>query len=372
MPQRLDNTSASAALPATSDARTLLSATYCYLWARLTAASALAWKNSARERGRLRSQTLPVSFRVDLSQTRTQTQTQTQTHTQLDIGGSLELFRRSGDDLIDRWDGQQLIRAAFAGNGGWVPFVARATGSVAAPAFDVCAADENAVGYLTSVVANTFMPAPAGYTRLLDEDRVLARLDARFPGIRQIRQLDVFTALIRCISAQQVNLRWAVTTRRRLAEAFGVPYSLDGETVYALDPERIASVDPAAIRALQFTTSKAVSIVATARAMVEGGLSLEDLSGLEDELVIERLVRIRGIGRWSADWVLARTLGRPTVVAGDLGVRKAVGLAYLGTPLPSEPEVRAATAHWGASAGVAQALLLHALGEGALTRAPAG
>jgi DNA-3-methyladenine glycosylase II len=317
---------------------------------------------------------LPVSFRVEFS------------HTPLDIFGSLELFRRSGDDLIDRWDGQQLMRAVYAGNATWVPFVARATGSGSAPAFDVCAADPaavacvtrvspadlDAVGYLRRVVANTFMPAPPDYAGLLDQDPVLARLDARFPGIRQIRQFDVFTALIRCISAQQVNLRWAVTTRRRLAEGFGVPHSINGEVVYALDPERIASVDPAEIRALQFTTSKAVSIVATARAMVEGGISLEDLSGLEDAAVIERLVRIRGIGRWSADWVLARTLGRPTVVAGDLGVRKAVGLAYLGTPRPSELEVRKATAHWGASAGVAQALLLHALGEGALTRAPAG
>jgi DNA-3-methyladenine glycosylase II len=301
---------------------------------------------------------LPVSFRVELS------------HTPLDISGSLELFRRSGDDLIDRWDGHQLMRAAYAGKGQWLPFMARATGSVSAPAFDVCAAD--GVGYLTRVVADTFMPAPADYARLLDQDPVLARLDAQFPGIRQIRQLDVFTALIRCISAQQVNLRWAVTTRRRLAEAFGVPYSLDGEVVYALDPERIASVDPAEIRALQFTTSKAVSIVATARAMVDGDLSLEDLSRLEDQVVIERLVKIRGIGRWSADWVLARTLGRATVVAGDLGVRKAVGLAYLGTALPSEPEVRAATAHWGPSAGVAQALLLHALGERALTPVPRG
>jgi DNA-3-methyladenine glycosylase II len=303
---------------------------------------------------------LPVSFRVEFYPA----------HSQLDICGSLELFRRSGDDLIDRWDGQQLMRAAYTGNATWVPFVARKSGSSSTPAFDVCAS-EVAVEHLRRVVADTFMPAPADYARLLGEDPLLGRLDARFPGIRQIRQLDVFTALIRCISAQQVNLRWAVTTRRRLAEAFGIAYWLDGEVVYALDPVRIASVDPAAIRALQFTTSKAVSIVVTARAMVEGGLALEDLSRLEDEQVIERLVKIRGIGRWSADWVLARTLGRPTVVAGDLGVRKAVGLAYLGTPLPSELEVRAATAHWGASAGVAQALLLHALGEGALKPAPA-
>ena len=287
-------------------------------------------------------------------------------HDQLEIGGSLQLFRRSGDDLIDRWDGQRLIRAAWAGRDRWVPFVAFASGSLDAPAFDVSVTDASAAPHVRGVVADTFMPAPADFQRLLAEDPVIARLNARFPGIRQIRQLDVFTALVRCISAQQVNLRWAVVTRRRLAEAFGRRYEVAGETVYALDPALLSVVDPAEIRALQFTTSKALSIVATARAMLEGGLWLDDLHHLADEEVIERLVRIRGIGRWSADWVLARTLGRPVVVAGDLGVRKAVGLGYLGVAMPAEGEVRVATAHWGASAGVAQALLLHALGEGAL------
>jgi DNA-3-methyladenine glycosylase II len=296
---------------------------------------------------------LPVSFCVDLA------------HDQLDIQGSLELFKRSGDDLIDRWDGERLARAAYLGNATWVPFVARA----ASKAFEVSVPKHTQVEHVRAVVANTFMAAPPDWDRLKAEDPVIRRLDQQFPGIRQIRQLDVFTALIRCISAQQVNLRWAVTTRRRLAEAFGVRHTIDGETVYALDPSRIAAVAPAEIRALQFTTSKSVSIVETARAMAEGGVSLEELERLEDDEVIQRLVRIRGIGRWSAEWVLARTLGRPRVVAGDLGVRKAVGLAYLGDPSPSEVEVRTATGHWHDSAGVAQALLLHALGEGALTPA---
>jgi DNA-3-methyladenine glycosylase II len=285
----------------------------------------------------------------------------------VDIAGSLELFRRSGDDLVDRWDGARLVRAAPARGGAWTPFTARAAQDAGDAVFDVAVPAKSAVDRVRDVVANTFMSAPPDYVRLVHEDPVIAALDGRFPGIRQIRQLDVFTALIRCISAQRVNLRWASTTRRRLAEAFGRRHEIDGHIVYALDPEQIAAVDPGQIRALQFTTSKSVSIVATARAMVDGGLEMRDLDGLDDEAVIERLVKIRGIGKWSAEWVLARTLGRPRVVAGDLGVRKAVGLAYLTTTMPSEAEVRAATAHWGESAGVAQALVLHALAEGALT-----
>ena len=80
--------------------------------------------------------------------------------------------------------------------------------------------------------------------------------------------------------------------------------------------------------------------------------------------MIGELIRLRGIGRWSAEWILARTFGRPVVVAGDLGVRKAVARAYLGAPIASETEVRRATGHWGAAATIAQALLLEGLAAG--------
>jgi DNA-3-methyladenine glycosylase II len=85
--------------------------------------------------------------------------------------------------------------------------------------------------------------------------------------------------------------------------------------------------------------------------------------------VIARLVALRGIGRWSAEWILARALGRPCVVAGDLAVRKVVARAYLGytsgVTLPDEAAIRHATAHWGAAASIAQGLLLHGYGADA-------
>ncbi|MDQ3809350.1 MAG: hypothetical protein M3336_03575 [Chloroflexota bacterium] len=280
----------------------------------------------------------------------------------LDIAASLELFRRSGDDLIDRWDGQRLLRALVTPHGTF-PFVAWPEGSIDQPAFRI-APDQPLV---RTTVAQTFVPAPPSYAQLLERDPLLRRLDQRFPGVRQIRQLDLFTALVRCISAQQVNLRWAVTTRRRLAETFGQCHHVDGQVVYSLDPHRLAEASAADIRLLQFTTSKAHFIVAVARAIASGEVSLEQLAPLPDEDVLARLMSIRGIGRWSAEWVLARTLGRAVVVAGDLGVRRAVGLAYLDTAAPTEAEVRQATGHWGECAGAAQALLLHALAEGVLT-----
>jgi DNA-3-methyladenine glycosylase II len=129
--------------------------------------------------------------------------------------------------------------------------------------------------------------------------------------------------------------------------------------VWSLDPHQLARAQVGDLRDLQFSTSKATAVIAFAQAVAAGELDLEELAGLEDEAVIGRLIAFPGIGRWTAEWLLARTLGRPRVVAGDLGVRKAVGAAYLDRRMPSEAEVRAATAHWGAAAGVAQQLLLH-------------
>src|SRR5438270_13011202 len=84
----------------------------------------------------------------------------------LDIGSSLELFRRSGDDLIDRWDGVRLVRA-MPFDGRAVAFVARTTGGIDAPSFLVGCDDTAAADAVQRVVANTFVPAPAEYAELL-------------------------------------------------------------------------------------------------------------------------------------------------------------------------------------------------------------
>ena len=94
--------------------------------------------------------------------------------------------------------------------------------------------------------------------------------------------------------------------------------------------------------------------------MSDGEIDLVKMKRLSDQEVIDQLITYRGVGRWTAEWFLVRTLGRPKVVAGDLVVRKSVGAVYFDGRLPSEEEVRAATAHWGSAGSVAQQVLLHA------------
>jgi DNA-3-methyladenine glycosylase II len=280
----------------------------------------------------------------------------------LDPRASLEMFRRSGDDLLDRWDGRTLLRT-IAIDGRTVAFATAFAGTRARPTIRVTIDDGEHAEPIRAAVRATFVPPPRHFAELRRTDPFLARLEAHYRGFRPVLQLNLLGALVRCISAQQVNLRWASETRRRLAERFGDQHTVDGASVYSLSAERLANAAPAEIRTLQFTNRKAEYIVAVAQAIACGQVSLERLAALSDAAVIDELVALRGIGLWTAEWILARTLGRPRVVAGDLGVRKAVGIAYRKGVMPSEDEVRDLTAHWRVSAAHAQALLLHALGE---------
>lgn len=271
---------------------------------------------------------------------------------------SLAFFQRAGDDGLDRWDGRTLLRTVRA-DATVVAFAATFGGTIKKPFAEL--AIEGGDTYRDQVqraVVGYFAPRPTTLGDLLMEDPVLAEIERRYPGLRQVLQPDLFTALVRCITAQQVNLQWASLTRRRLADRYGVVHHLGDYVVYHLEPARLAAATVDDLRDLQFSTRKSEYLIGAAEAIVSGALESEALATLEDDEVVARLVSVRGIGLWTAEWILARTLGRPRVVAGDLAVRKAVGLAYEAGPAPSEAEVRRLTAHWGAAASFAQLLVL--------------
>jgi DNA-3-methyladenine glycosylase II len=280
----------------------------------------------------------------------------------LDFAASLEIFRRSGDDLLDRWDGKRLVRIT-TDSAGVHPYVCQAGGDIEAPVLHVLVRDGAERDVVERAIRAAFLPLVLEFEHLCAADPLIAHLAIQHRGFRPVLQADLLTALVRCISAQQVNLKWAATVRRRLAEKFGRSHSVGEHNVYSLDPERLTALQIADIRRLQFTTRKAEYIINAARAVANGELNTANLTGLPDEEVIAKVTAIRGLGHWTAEWVLARTLGRPRVSAGDLGVRKAVGIAYFGGVMATPEEVRQATCHWGRAAGLAQGLLLHAQHE---------
>ena len=131
-----------------------------------------------------------------------------------------------------------------------------------------------------------------------------------------------FEALVISITAQQVSLQSAFAIRGRFVERFGER----GEVAYAFPTrDRVASASEDELFALGFSRRKAEYVLGLARAE----LDLDALDRLADEAIAARLVAVRGLGEWTADWYLARHLGRPHAwPAGDLALRKAVRFFY--------------------------------------------
>lgn len=284
----------------------------------------------------------------------------------LDLASSLAPLGRAGDDLIDRFDGKVLLRTERLGPAhSPIPYAADVTDAPDRPELMVHVSSDHAdlLPDLARAVAVTLLTDRAALADLAAIDGPVAGLVRRYPGIVPVLYRDPLTALIRSISAQQVNLRWAATIRARLAQRYGTRHAIGGSEVWTLHPEPLADARLEDLRGLQLTTAKSQSVIAVARAGQAGELRLADLDALSDEELIAHLTGLRGIGRWSAEWFLARTLGRPRVVAGDLGVRKAIGRLYGMAVMPTEDEVRRASAHWGAAASHAQALALHDLAQ---------
>jgi DNA-3-methyladenine glycosylase II len=166
------------------------------------------------------------------------------------------------------------------------------------------------------------------------DDAILAGLVERLRGFRPPLAPDPFEMLVGAISAQQISLRAAFAVRNRFVERFGVR----GELAYAFPtPGRVAEVSADELRALGFSLRKAAYVLGLARADLDYGA----LAALPDEEVKATLVELPGIGDWTADWFLARHLGRPQAwPAGDLALRKVVSAFYGdGRPLTTE-EVR--------------------------------
>jgi DNA-3-methyladenine glycosylase II len=166
-------------------------------------------------------------------------------------------------------------------------------------------------------------------------DPVLRSITSKLAGFRPSLNPRPFEALVVAITTQQISLRAAAAIRGRFVQRYGVEHDVAWEFPAR---EVVARADPRDFPALGFSQRKAEYVIGLARS----DLDLDALAALPDEDVIATLTAVPGLGRWTADWFLARHLARPHAwPAGDLGVRKAVSTFYADGRSLSIPEVRA-------------------------------
>ncbi len=170
------------------------------------------------------------------------------------------------------------------------------------------------------------------FYRLAEKDPVMAGLTTRFYGLHSPQAASVFEALALGIVGQQIATSVARNIRARIIEAYGQRVTVDGEVHLAFpEPGVLAAAALEDLRELKLSWRKAEYIKGIASAAQSGELDRECLNALDDEEVVGRLVRLRGVGRWTAQWLLVRGLGRPNALPlGDLALRRVVSRLYFG------------------------------------------
>jgi 3-methyladenine DNA glycosylase/8-oxoguanine DNA glycosylase len=178
--------------------------------------------------------------------------------------------------------------------------------------------------------------------------RHLASRDARLrPIIEKVGpvrlKLDAskttFEALAESIVYQQLTGKAAATIHGRVLALF------PGERAR---PDAVLTIGDDALRGAGLSRGKILAVRDLASKVLDGSLpTVKGMAGMTDEAIVEQLVKVRGIGRWSAEMLLIFRLGRPDVLpVHDYGVRLGLKLAYRKRTMPTPAELARAGEKW--------------------------
>lgn len=229
------------------------------------------------------------------------------------------VLRRVAANDMDRWDGATYRRVLVL-DGAPVAVEVTQTAPAHAPALSVRTGGARLSARRRQQLVDAFERilglhlALAPVYRMAANDSRLHGLIAPFLGFKPPRLPSVFEALVNGIACQQVSLAAGLHLLNRLCRTYGAAV---GEHHAFPGPADLAGLTPQMLRALGFSIRKATTVLDIARAVREGRLDLAGLSSLDDAAALERLLGLKGIGRWTAQYVLLRGLGRLDVFPGD-------------------------------------------------------
>lgn len=245
---------------------------------------------------------------------------------------NMKYLSRSSNECLSRIDHQQLYKA--------IPL---ASGAIAVVEISAEGSEALGVRFLggTAPSSKQDREEVARYVRdwfdldsdlrpfyeMAKGDALLRGTVASFYGLRNIGIPDLFEALAWGIIGQQINLAFAYTLKRRLVERFGRSVDCEGERYWVFPSARdIAGLTAADLEGVRMTRKKSEYLLGTAQWIASGELTKEGLQALGGVKEAEkRLVGIRGIGPWTANYVLMRCLRMPDAFpVDDVGLHNAV------------------------------------------------
>ena len=279
-------------------------------------------------------------------------------------------LRRRERNLIDRWDGatyrrvvvvegcatELAIRQSDSKRDSKVLVVATPPPRTAAQRRQLRAIVDRLLGLQIDLT---------DWYRIAEADDRLGDLARRFQGMKPPRFATVFEAVVNGFACQQLSLEVGLELLNRLARISGARFDEGSGPSYAFPTAAdLLRLPVGAYRAIGYSGQKTKAIRQLAVAAV-GGLALDSLVDLEDAAVRERLLNLHGVGRWTAEYVLLRGLGRLDTFPGDdVGARKRLA-KWLGRSVQLDyAAVAKAVERWQPYAGLVYFhLLLHGLSE---------
>lgn len=245
---------------------------------------------------------------------------------------------RRPDNLMDRWDGHAYHRILVldgapvevavtqSGSREWPRLTIILNGNVAGPGIEplVTLSLERLLGINIDL---------REFYRFAESNVDLKNLAAQFCGSKPPRFPTYFETLANAIACQQLSLTVGIRLLNRLSRAYGSSLQTKEGVFHAFPrPEDLVDVDVEELRSIGFSYQKAHYLLDLARSITDRQLDLSEIELLEDRAAIEQLSRIKGVGRWTAEYFLLRGLGRTHIFPGDdVGARNNVQ-RWLGLP----------------------------------------
>jgi 3-methyladenine DNA glycosylase/8-oxoguanine DNA glycosylase len=164
------------------------------------------------------------------------------------------------------------------------------------------------------------------FERLFAEDHRIGAAIARWPGLRPWQTPTIFASIVWAIIGQQINLAFAYQLRGALIEAAGEP--IGGGLIAHPTPARVAELEYADLTERRFSRRKAEYVIDLARKIAGGEFDLAELAEMDAPRAESALMAQRGIGLWTARYVMLRGLGfADAAPLGDAGLARALMIA---------------------------------------------
>jgi DNA-3-methyladenine glycosylase II len=246
---------------------------------------------------------------------------------EFDFNLCMDFLKRSPKELLHRCDADSVKKLVHVGDTAVLFEMRGGKKEIIVNVLNVNLTDEIEAGVIQYIgewfdLKTDLKP----FYKMAKEDVLLKELVKKFYGYRIVGQPDLFESLAWAILGQQINLQFAYTLKQRFVETFGEKL-IFGETNYHLfpKPEVVAVLNDSHLLPLQFSRQKSKYVVILAEAFARGEVSKEQIRQLPFKEAKEALMKIKGIGNWTANYALMKTFHYPEAFPlEDAGVHNAI------------------------------------------------